>query len=308
MGPDRVHILMGVRDGAAHLPDQLASIARQRGVAWRLTCSDDGSRDVSRAIIKRFAEVRREHVTLLHGPRAGFAANYLRLIASLPCDPGAVALSDQDDIWMPGKLDRALGRLSQVRGGRPALYAARRWAWDGADHLRRGSDRRVRDAGFRNALIENIAPGNTIVLNAAAARLVRDMAARAGPVFAHDWWLYLLISGAGGAILADPARVLLYRQHGANAIGARCGLGAQIARKRAVLRGAFRERMDGNIRAMRNCAASLTEENRALLERFAAARQACGAVRLARLHAIAPYRQARRGSAAFWGAAALGRV
>ena len=303
-----LHILMGVRNGAAHLPDQLASIARQRGVRWHLTCSDDGSYDQSREIVAGFQQKRGAQVTLTNGPEKGFAANYMQMIAGLPPSTGPVALADQDDIWMPDKLRRALDWLSKARDGRPALYCARRWVWDGANHLHPGPDRYVRRTGFRNALIENIASGNTIVLNPAAAALARDMAPRSGPVFAHDWWLYLLIAGAGGQVFADPGRVLLYRQHAGNTIGAGHGLNAQCMRKLDVLRGVFGLRITGNVSAMHRCRSAMTTENRVILDRFAAARQAGFAVRLAGLREIAPYRQTRTASATFWGAAALGRA
>nr|WP_309502425.1 glycosyltransferase [uncultured Roseovarius sp.] len=308
MTRDPVHILMGIHNGAAYLPAQLASIARQRGPRWTLTCSDDASTDDSRAQVARFGRDRPGQVTLQAGPEQGFSRNYMGLIADLPESAGLVALADQDDIWLPDKLQRAATCLSRVPPGQPALYCARRWVWDGAARVRRGPDIRVRAPSFRNALAENIAPGNTIVLNAPAADLARTAALLAGPVYAHDWWLYLLIAGAGGQILADPARVLLYRQHGGNAIGAGAGLRAQIARKHAVLRGIFRARIAGNIAAMQRCAMFLTPKNRLILEHFNKARSKPFPARLQALSQIAPYRQSGLGSVGFWGAATLGKV
>ncbi len=305
---DPVHILMGIHNGAAYLPAQLGSIACQRGPRWTLTCSDDGSTDDSRAQITRFGHDWPGRVALQDGPARGFSRNYMGLIAGLHGSPGLVALADQDDAWFSDKLQRAATRLARVPPGRPALYCARRWVWDGAARVRRGTDSRVSAPSFRNALAENIAPGNTIVLNAAAVELARAAALLAGPVFAHDWWLYLLISGAGGLILADPARVLLYRQHATNAIGAGAGVRAQITRKHAVLRGAFRARVAGNIAAMQRCAMFLTPENRACLDQFAAARGKRLPTRLWALGQIAPYRQSGLGSVGFWGAVTLGKV
>lgn len=308
MTGEAIWILMGVRDGAAHLPAQLDSIAAQEGVRWRLVCSDDGSADGTRDLIAAFGRDRPGLVRLVPGPRAGFARNYLSLIAALPEDAGPVALADQDDLWLPAKLARARRSLARVPADRPALYCARRWLWQGGTGLRPSPEPLVRRTGFGNALVENIAPGNTIVLNPAAARLARQAAHLAGAVYAHDWWLYLLISGAGGHIIADPARVLLYRQHGGNAIGAGTGLAGWIARKRAVLRGDYASRIAGNIAAMQRCAGFLTPENRQALARFDTARSAPLWPRLTGLRAAGLYRQDTADAARFWGAAALGRV
>lgn len=304
-----VQILMGVHGGAQTLPDQLRSIARQKGVRWRLTCSDDGSRDASRQVLDGFASLWPGRVRVVPGPQQGFAANFLHLIGGLPVDPGLVALADQDDIWLPVKLARAAAWLGAVDPVRPALYCARRIVWTPAHDSCRAEWGGAVTPSFRNALIENIAPGNTIVLNQAAARLARLAARQVGPVFAHDWWLYLLVTGAGGTVLADPEPMLLYRQHEANALGAGRGLCAQARRKAGVLRGEYRDRLGLNIAAMRRCAIHLTPANRAVLDAFEAARARRAARDIYRMgRAARPYRQSGIGCAAFWGAALLGKV
>ncbi|UXX81819.1 glycosyltransferase [Roseovarius pelagicus] len=305
---DPVRILMGVHNGAPYLPAQLRSIAAQNGVTWTLTCNDDASSDESRSVITRFGQSHPGRVILKSGQRRGFSHNYLKLIAGLPECPGLVALADQDDVWCANKLRRAAIWLARVPAEQPVLYCARRWIWDGANEVRFGPDNRVKAPSFRNALVENIAPGNTIVLNAAAAALARTAARLTGPVFAHDWWLYLLISGAGGRILTDPSRVLFYRQHRTNAIGAGTGIRGLVARKHAVLRGVFRARIAGNIAAMQDCAAFLTPENYATLDRFTNARKKPFPARIWALGQVAPYRQSVSGSMGFWGAAALGKT
>lgn len=303
-----VHILMGVLNGADHLPTQLGALSRQDWTAWRLTCSDDGSMDGSRGCLRAFRDLGAQPVTLVRGPSQGFAANYLSMMRGLAHDTGHVALCDQDDLWFPAKLSRAMTMLGALNAQRPALYAAARLIWDARQGTIVPERSVVHRPSFQNALIENIAPGNTIVLNAAAARLARNAARLAGPVFAHDWWLYLLISGAGGTIVADPRPVLLYRQHAQNVIGAGHGIAGHLRRKMGVLNGDYRRRISTNIAAMRRCGMYLTEENRDILARFAAAQEGRSARRIYLMGACRPYRQSGLASAAFWGAAVIGRV
>ena len=79
-GADSIAILMGCRDGARFLPEQLASIAAQGHRNWRLVASDDGSSDATRGILAAFRDAQgAERVEIRDGPRRGFAANYTYL-------------------------------------------------------------------------------------------------------------------------------------------------------------------------------------------------------------------------------------
>lgn len=306
---DPITLLMGVYNGADMLAAQLRSFAEQSDSGWQLVCSDDGSTDGSGDVIAAFAKDIPQKVVQLAGPKRGFSANYMSLVAGLEPDCGPVGFADQDDIWLPDKLARARAALAECDPSRPALYCARRYLWREEGDIRIATPPTPRAPDFRNALIENIAPGNTVVLNAAAAQLARQAAARTGDVFAHDWWLYLLISGVGGQIVVDNGPpCLLYRQHAGNEIGGGVGLGAQLGRKLKVLQGAFATRLAGNVAAMQAVEDLLTPQNARTLQTFAAARRAALPARLAGLRQISPYRQTALGTFGFWGAALLGRV
>lgn len=304
----KVQILMGVRNGAAHLDAQLTSFTAQSLRSWQLTISNDASTDVSHQILHHFARQNPKQTTLIKGPNTGFSDNYMSLIRALPAHPTHIAFADQDDIWLPQKLTRAINQLQQF-GDTPALYCGRQIEWFPATNTARTSPKRTRPLGLKNALIENVASGNTIVLNPAAARLARTAAQRTGPVFAHDWWLYLLLTATGGQVHFDNGPPLIrYRQHASNQIGAGRNLRAQIDRKMGVIRGQFRTRIEGNLAALRAIDDLLTDEARATCDTFRMARNTSLFTRMTRLHDLALYRQNRLHTLGFWGAASLGRV
>lgn len=313
--PDRrnlgesVTILMAMRNGAAHLPAQLDSFVAQTHPHWTLVASDDGSTDDSRAILNGFAreQAGRHRVETVDGPNQGFARNFLSLLARADLS-GPVALSDQDDIWFPNRLTRALGQLSALPADRPALYCSRRMIWWPDQNHRHPSRAYPRAPGFGNALVENIAPGNTIVLNAAALALAQETAARAADVPFHDWWLYLLVSGVGGTVIHDPEPGLLYRQHGRNVVGQGEGFRAGLAVKQGVVQGRYANRISRNLAALNQIAEYLTPENRARLDLFQQARRAGPVRRLALMHRAGVYRQGLLARFSFWGVACFGRV
>lgn len=304
-----VTILMAVYNGQAYLPAQLDSIAAQDHDNWHLLISDDGSTDDSRRIAGAFAR-KTGRATVLSGPGQGGTANFMQLIRSMaahaPPDSG-LAFSDQDDVWLPEKLSRAVTMLAPHHAT-PALYCSRSFITDEALRSRRLSAPRPHPPGFENALVQNIASGNTIVLNPAASALIRRAAATTPEPVVHDWWVYQLITGAGGVVVHDDRPGLLYRQHGVNQIGANDTTRARAKRIAMLLRGDFRQWNEINIAALRATAGMLTDRNRATLEAFAALRQQGVLGRLAALRRLRLYRQSLPGTAALWLSAVLGRL
>lgn len=304
-------ILMGVLDGARFLEPQLKSLLSSGCHQWTLWASDDGSSDNSVAILKDFGKFQAPEgcrVVIRQGPQRGFAANYIDMIQNLPDVHGPVALADQDDIWLPQRLRRATGMLNRIPPHVPALVCGRRINWGPGDDRMKLSSLPCGQASFANALVENVAFGNTIVLNKAAAQLARRASATAEGIYSHDWWLYQLLTGAGAVCMVDAEPSVLYRQHDSNAIGARRGTGEWMRRKILVLRGLYASRIAAQLQALQRGAEFLLPENRALLERFMDARQAPLNKRVVGMKAAGVYRQSYQGSIGFWGAVALGKV
>lgn len=304
-----VVVLLATYNGAAVLTAQLESYRAQTLRPALVIAGDDGSRDGTPALLDAFAAAHPDlPLQRIDGPGRGPAANFRALFARVPAAADLLAVSDQDDVWLPDKLARAAAALAAVPADVPALYGAATWICDAA-LVPRGVSRPLRcPPGFRHALVQNFAGGNTMVLNRAAADLVRVAAAEAPVPVLHDWWLYQIVAGAGGRILYDPAPVLLYRQHAGNLIGANIGLAAQARRLRMMLAGDFRRWNADNIAALSASAHRLTPENRALLDGFAALRDRALPGRLAMLWRLGLYRQDMAGRASLWLAALMGRI
>lgn len=232
MSAGQVAILLSTRNGALFLQEQLESILAQSVASWVIYWRDDGSTDATPALMRSFARgAGRDRCIEVGAPdgvqagHLGIAGSFLALLRAAP--PGTVvAFADQDDVWLPNKLERGLAALSAARAGapagddpdRPALYCARQRLVD--DRLRTLglSPHRGPPPAFPAGLTQNVATGCTVMLNPRAAALVAGARAPDGTL--HDWWSYLVVGAAGGILIADPVPTVLYRQHRRNAVGA----------------------------------------------------------------------------------------
>jgi glycosyltransferase involved in cell wall biosynthesis len=298
---------MCTKNGAEFLDEQLKSIADQTHTNWILFASDDGSTDKTRYILERFSQGRPQRVVVRDGPEKGVCVNFLSLAIDPTIDADYYAFSDQDDIWYPDKLCRALNWLTCLPDCVPGLYCGRTELMSADGQPSGLSPLFTRQPAFENALVQNLAGGNTMVFN----RTTKTILERVGrpDVVLHDWWLYQLISAAGGMIHYDPQPMLKYRQHWHNLIGSNQGWHARFIRFRTMLGGRFHNTNAKNIAALNSIPKHLiTAQNRTVLMLFAKATTASLPRRLIYLKRSGVYRQTLLGNLGLVIAAIIKRI
>lgn len=303
----KIVILLATRNGGEYLSQQLASFRAQTYSNWELQVSDDGSTDSSIEIIRAFAENVAQRVIVRAGPRQGFWQNFMSLVRNDEIDGELFAYSDQDDVWSSEKLARAVAWFETQDRGRPALYFSRTELIETDGTSRGFSKLFTRPPIFRNALVQNIGGGNTMVFNREARLRLKATPADAVLV-AHDWWTYQLVTGSGGVAHYDPEPSLKYRQHGQNLIGSNIGIRARIKRLRAFHGGRVVEWNDRNLNLLDRMRDYLTPDSEAVLRNFAAARRSSRLRRLLLLWKSGVYRQSSVESVGLFVAALLGRL
>jgi len=305
----KIAVLLGTFNGAPYLQEQLDSFERQTHSDWTLWTSDDGSSDDTLEITKRFREkMGADKVYLINGPKEGFAANFLSLVHNPDLKADGYAYSDQDDIWMTDKLERAAQFLASVPVNIPALYCSRTQYVNKDNRFIGNSDAYSKPALFPNALIQNIASGNTMVFNEAARALLLQID-RGARIELHDWITYILVSGAGGQVHFDIKPSVRYRQHAANLIGMNTGFKAAIYRMYMLFyKGRFRRWNEQHVGILKKMLGVLTPANRIIFEDFAMARELKSFRRVVIFKGIGVYRQTFFGNIAFYLAALMNKV
>lgn len=291
----KVAVLVCTYNGERYLHEQLDSIAAQSHSNWEMWVSDDGSTDGTRAILEDYRARWSQPLTVRPGPATGFAANFMSITRAAASDAEYFAYSDQDDIWEADKLERAVAWLDTLPADIPALYCSRaRYVSEDGAHIGLSAPF-SRPLSFRNALVQSIAGGNTMVFNRAARALMVETPDNVR-VKSHDWWAYILVTGAGGRVYFDHYPSLRYRQHGNNLAGQNVTLGAQAARARALLAGDFREWNEDNLKGLQQMRHHFTADNCKVLDTFAHARRRWVVGRLYGVWRSGVYRQTALGN------------
>ena len=202
-----ISVCMATYNGAEFVEEQLRSILASPRVV-EVIVSDDGSTD---ATLARIAALSDPRVRVVAGPRAGLIRNFENALSQARGD--VVFLADQDDVWLPQKVDVVLQALenADVVVTDCNVVDARLNVIEPSFFRQRGSG-----PGFARNLLRNSYLGCCMALR-------RSVLDRALPFPAslpmHDWWIGLVAERSARIVfVATP--LTLYRRHGANASSA----------------------------------------------------------------------------------------
>lgn len=232
--PPSIAILLATYNGGLFIADQVHSIVSQTAVHVHIYIRDDGSSDDTINVIVGLQAAFPDQITILDdglGPTGSAAANFFVLLKDVDLALfNYIAFADQDDLWLPGKLQRAVACLSGQGGGG---YSSNLMAWNAANKTYWNMQKHGSVKKF-DYLFQGASAGCTYVLDVSSALLVRQRLASLKEQFwsevSHDWVIYAICRSAGVPWFRDTQSFIHYRQHSNNVYGARPGLAGMIAR------------------------------------------------------------------------------
>ena len=264
----QVAILMATFNGAKYLEQQLQSIEDQTYDKWKLWVSDDGSTDRTLEILNNYVKKwGKEKIEIFDGPKQGFASNFLYLICKTGISGDYFAFSDQDDIWLPKKIENSINYLSSFTNHEIALYCSRTILIDSKNEIIGKSKLFKLKPSFENAMFQSIAGANTMVMNKKLHELFLKFGTQKS-IISHDWHAYILATASGGNIFYNPEPDVLYRQHENNKIGQNLSLNARLQRAMLVFKGKFKEWFELNLRSLHHIEHLLDKKNIITLNNF----------------------------------------
>lgn len=216
----KVNILMATYNGERFLAEQIESIQAQTFSEWNLFIRDDGSTDGTRQIIKQYADTdsRITFINSAETENVGVIKSFFMLVKHREAD--YYFFSDQDDIWLPEKIELTLAEARRYPQNMPLMvYTDLKIVNQNLEIL---NDSMIRSQSHHantellQELTENTVTGGTAMINHALA----EYWTVTENLLMHDWYLALLATALGKLVYIDQPTEL-YRQHDNNVLGAR---------------------------------------------------------------------------------------
>jgi glycosyltransferase involved in cell wall biosynthesis len=216
---------MATYNGERFLRQQLESILAQSNQDWQLWVRDDGSDDKTVRIIEDYANRLPAKIRLVtdNGNRLGASLNFGKLLEY--ADTEYIMFSDQDDVWLPNKIELTLNAMKaaeRIYPDKPVLIHTDLQVMDSQLNTVANSlwnyQKLFPEAGddLNRIMAQNVVTGCTVMINKKAKAVsvpVPDEAVM------YDWWIALNVCRHGKIIyLSIPS--VLYRQHPGNRLGA----------------------------------------------------------------------------------------
>lgn len=207
-----ISVVIATYNGERYLKQQLDSILAQTHSPEEIIIVDDASSDSTAAILKSYAANDTRFRLLMNEKNIGYIKSFEKGMLAATCS--LIALSDQDDIWVPHKLET----LFKNMGSSIAVYSDSILVDEnGVSSGKKMSDIK-NQLSYNNCLMYTIgawAPGHAMLFR---KELVENCKPFPG-IVTHDFWLGFVAACNGGIAYVNEVLVQ-YRQHTTNAIGA----------------------------------------------------------------------------------------
>ncbi len=210
----KVQILLSTYNGEEYIREQLDSILGQSYPDVDILIRDDGSTDDTFVILKEYEELH-QNIQAYQGENIGINKSFFELLRESNPEASYIGFCDQDDCWLPEKIEHAVRQLEGMEG--PSLYCGAKTLVDENLEPFQSQQNPHVTPGFGNAVIESICSGCTALMNQELAGIIKDRLPE--DVIHHDWWCYMAAAYLG-SIYFDETSYIYYRQHKGNEVGA----------------------------------------------------------------------------------------
>jgi len=212
-----ISVVMATCNGEKYLDKQIQSILQQTLKPTEIIVCDDVSTDSTVSILEKYRQ-EGQLKYIINDNRLGFIGNFKKAV-SLANTSNYIALADQDDEWMPDKLEKSAKFLKQLDDGKTIALVYTDLLWiDQHEIILNKSFRNVLgqdkyEHNLQTLLFNNVVTGCTILMNHAAASFFAEIP---NDVPFHDEWM-ALVAFTFGKAESIKLPLVKYRRHDNNA-------------------------------------------------------------------------------------------
>ena len=217
---ERVSIAIATYNGARFLREQLDSLCSQSRLPDEIIVCDDNSTDNT---VKILEEYHKKGILTyyVNETNLGVNGNFLKAISL--CKGDYIAICDQDDVWLPHKIEKSLNKIREIEGGDYAVVFSAKNDIDADGNILR-IKKPIKDyCGYSRTLLSPIetCQGCSLLINRKLADYVLEKYYQ-NP-FNMDYLIYDAFISFTGALIGRKYDIgeplLLYRHHNLNVLG-----------------------------------------------------------------------------------------
>ena len=218
---EEIDVLMATYNGEKYLKEQIDSILNQSYSNFKLIISDDCSTDKTRDILKEYENKDKRIKVYYQEKNMGYVRNFEFLLKKV--ENQIYMLSDQDDYWLPEKIERTYKKLKEENAD---LVFTDLIVVDDNKSIINSSFNRLmklerkiqKTLGTYNLVyLYNCVTGCTIMGKKSMLSKILPIPKKSKHLI-HDHWI-ALVTSMNGKIVYLSEKLIEYRQHTNNQIG-----------------------------------------------------------------------------------------
>lgn len=215
-----IEILMATYNGEKYVSEQIDSLLNQTFKDWSLLIRDDNSKDETLNIIKSYVEQYPNKIKLINDNKGSLRAkdNFLELLKLSTAD--YIMFCDQDDVWLPRKIEITLKKMKEVENGPTLIHTDLKVVDKNlniiSDSMWKLQKLFPEKKEYNYLIVQNNITGCTMMINRELAKLSTGKFPNG---IMHDWIIGIIASLKGNISYVNEGTIL-YRQHGNNEVGA----------------------------------------------------------------------------------------
>jgi len=240
----RIAILLAAFNGEKFLYEQINSLLKQSKVLVRIFISVDLSSDGTLEIVYNLIKDYKNIELLPYGEKFGGAAkNFYRLIKDVDFSLyDYVALSDQDDIWLPRKLENGIVAMNITNSLAYSSDVIAFWSDGRSKYIKKSYSQKKYDYFFESA-----GPGCTYIftvnsLTGFKNKIINNWQ-EVQAIEYHDWLIYSYFRENNLSWHIDSSSSIYYRQHQNNQLGANASIKSYCSRMGMITSGWYFEQI-----------------------------------------------------------------
>lgn len=219
----RILVLLSTFNGAKFLCDQLDSLFAQENVDLTILVRDDGSTDGTNELLMKYYKLFPDKIIVRRAHNIGCTGSFFTLMKTAAKeypDFDYYAFSDQDDVWLPDKLEAAAHSLDTIKNPIKLYYCCPQLVNQKLAKIQAAP--LLAKNTLEEAFILQPAIGSSMMFS--KELLKKTSIVDPVKVNIHDAWIYKVCLALGGMVVYDPIPHILYRQHSSNVTGRTQGL------------------------------------------------------------------------------------